>query len=284
MLSALQLKNDEYYTLYEDIEKELEYYTDCFENKTVYLNCDNPEYSNFWKYFVNNFTKLKLKKLISTFYEKDIYYLFNFDKKISYKTIYDGQKTTKIALKEDGDFRSEECTEILKQSDIIVTNPPFSLFREFIDQLNKYNKKFLIIGPHVAFAYKNVFSMFKQDKISISPNIRNSGFNFYNIYDNSIKNIGARWFTNLKNFNNKTEFIVLDKLYNDKIYDKYDNMDAINIDSYHDIPINYNSLMGVPINFIDKWNKNQFELISIFNNPFINGKAIFKRLIIKKII
>ena len=126
--------------------------------------------------------------------------------------------------------------------------------------------------------------MFKQDKISISPNIRNSGFNFYNIYDNSIKNIGARWFTNLKNFNNKTEFIVLDKLYNDKIYDKYDNMDAINIDSYHDIPINYNSLMGVPINFIDKWNKNQFELISILNKPFINGKALFKRLIIKKIV
>lgn len=304
---ALKNKKDEFYTQLTDIEKELKYYTNHFEGKTVFCNCDDPENSNFWLYFQLNFTKLKLKKLISTHFEdsKPSYKLEltkdeNGDGKIDHLDII---KTT---LRQNGDFRSPECIEILKEADIVVTNPPFSLFREYIAQLFKYNKKFLIIGNINALKYKEVFPYIVNNKVWLGRSIHSGDREFSvpdsyplkaancRIDENGKKYIrvkGVRWYTNLE-YKERYEDLILYKQYNETDYPKYDSFDAIEVGKTTEIPMDYNGIMGVPITFIDKYNPNQFEIIGELNHgcdneydlgkPILNGKEKFPRILIRK--
>ncbi len=258
-------KNDDFYTNLTDIEKELGHYKEHFKNKIIFLNCDDPEESNFWKYFALNFKFLGLKKLIATHFET---------KKPSYKLEKTNGNTIKTPLKQNGDFRSPECIEILKKSDIVVTNPPFSLFREYIAQLMKYNKKFLIIGNQNALTNKDTFEFIKKNKIWLG--IDNGGTKWfkvpehYDITTESRKKIenGTKffsmgtivWLTNLDN-KKRHENLILYKKYNPKDYPKYKNYNAINVDKVSDIPIDYKGVMGVPLTFLDKYNPEQFEII-----------------------
>lgn len=275
---AATQKKDEFYTQLSDIEKELKYYKQYFKDKTIFLNCDDPEYSNFWKYFHLNFYVFDIKKLISTHYETD---------KQSYKMEIirngsgEGQLSlpdfVKTPLKQNGDFRSPECIEILKEADIVITNPPFSLFREYIAQLFKYEKKFIIIGNINAVKYKEIFPYFKDNKIWLGKSIHSGDREFavpdsyplkaagYRIDENGKKYIrvkGVRWFTNLE-YDKRTEDIILYKKYSPEEYPKYINFDAIDVSKISEIPLDYNGLMGVPVTFIDYYNPNQFEIIGI---------------------
>lgn len=290
---AKKLKKDEFYTLYEDIEKEIFYYEKQLENKIIYCNCDNPRESNFVKFFINNFERLKLKKLIATCYQKNEANLFNNEIKKGLLLEYSGEKIKDISelevkeLNGDGDFRSLECVELLTQADVIITNPPFSLFREFIDLLYKHNKKFLIIGNLVALTYIIVCQKFKEKKIWLGASIHSGDVEFKvpNSYNIETKNYrfdsegnkyvrvrGIRWFTNLKlnknNKNLKLNTMEYNLKYNNKIknnpfvYKKYDNYEAIEVPSYTAIPSDYNGIMGVPISFLDYYNPEQFEIIS----------------------
>lgn len=292
---AKRKKNDEFYTQISDIEKELKYYRKHFEDKKVFLNCDDPEKSDFWKYFYLNFNELKLNKLIATHFEID---------KPSYKLEYDGKEVNKIDLKQNGDFRSDECIEILKESDIVVTNPPFSLFREFIDLLMKYNKKFLVIGNNNACTYKEIFKYIKENKMWLGNNSNKTmEFRMPNEYvsdkiDNRGNKIGKvsaiSWFTNL-DYEKRHEIIEtgIDYDKHKEEYLKYDNYDAINIDKVNEIPDNYDGVMGVPITFLTKYNPEQFEILGIDryieDNPSygkrfkIRGKEKYARLLIRKI-
>lgn len=308
MRKAKQKKNDEFYTQLTDIEKELKHYKEHFEDKIIYLNCDNPEFSNFWKYFSENFENFKLKKLISTHYEKE---------KQTYKMemFEDNNEicTTIKKLSGNGDFRSPECIEILKEADIVVTNPPFSLFREYVAQLIEFDKKFLIIGNVNSITYKEIFPLFKDNKIWLGCSIH-SGDRIFNVPDDYpleasncgidengkkwIRVKGVRWFTNLK-ITKRHDNIILYKKYNSTDYPKFDNYDAINIDRVKDIPMDYEGVMGVPITFMDKYNPEQFEIIGNlamgsatkntatknpydFAVPYLNGKIKFVRILIKK--
>lgn len=263
-------KNDEFYTRLEDIENELYHYEKHFKNKVVFCNCDDPVESMFWFYFHKKFESLGLKRLISTHYNKG---------KRSFKleytggddnNIYSGVKTDLVG---DGDFRSEECIELLKEADIIVSNPPFSKFREYIDILIKHKKKFLIIGNQNAVNYKNMFPLFKENKLWIGYNKPKE---FYvpefsdtrkNIRKNSDGKLVAQfgnilWFTNM-DIDKRHRPLDLVFFYEDnpEKYSKYDNYDAINIDKITEIPSDYKGLMGVPITFIDKYCPDQFEII-----------------------
>lgn len=262
---AKRKKNDEFYTQISDIEKELKYYRKHFEDKKVFLNCDDPEKSDFWKYFYLNFNELKLNKLIATHFEID---------KPSYKLEYDGKEVNKINLKQNGDFRSDECIEILKESDIVVTNPPFSLFREFIDLLMKYNKKFLVIGNNNAITYKNIFKYIKENKLWLG----NNSVREFIQPDGSKKKFGnICWFTNL-DYEKRYEIIETGIDYNknkDKYLEYYDYKGVINIDKINMIPDNYNGIMGVPITFLSKYNPNQFEILSC-HEPCIEIKKLLK--------
>lgn len=249
-------KNDEFYTLLEDIKKECDHYINQFEDKIIYLNCDNPEFSNFWKYFSENFENFKLKKLISTHYEKE---------KQTYKMeiFKDNNEicTTINKLSGNGDFRSPECIELLKEADIVVTNPPFSLFPEYVAQLVEYKKKFLIIGNLNAIIYKNIFPLLKANKIWL-------GYEHpveFITPDKNTKKVLTRWYTNLK-VKKIYKKIELKKKYNPDDYPKYDNFDAIEVGKIKDIPCNYKGIMGVPITFLDKYNPEQFEIINISGN------------------
>lgn len=270
--TAKRVKNDEFYTRYEDIEKELKHYKEHFKDRIVFCNCDNPEWSAFWKYFHLNFNHLGLKKLISTHYVKEVNTentLFNINPDaFSYKMEYVGENDEDISvgvktkLKGNGDFRSSECVELLKECDIVVTNPPFSLFREYVAQLIEYNKKFLIIGNKNAVTYKEIFPLIKDNKLWIgfeSP----SEFNTPEGLTHKINGL-SRWFTNL-DINKRHENLILYKTYNAKEYPKYDNYDAINVNKVCEIPIDYNGVMGVPITFLDKFNPEQFEIIELGN-------------------
>lgn len=210
---ARKEKNDEFYTLLEDIERELKHYKDYFKDKIIYCNCDNPNYSNFWKYFYNNFRDFGLKKLISTYYSKKYYVC---------KTEYDGVDTKIEILNHDGDFRNEECIDLLNKSDIIITNPPFSLFIEFITQLSKYDKKFIIIGNKNSVTSKVIFNLFMENKIKY-------GFTDISKFLNpkgELKHFGnISWFTNL-DITSKNNKLKLNKRYEDNIYYKYENFDA----------------------------------------------------------
>ena len=250
--TAKKSKNDEFYTQYTDIEKELRFYTEYFEGKVVYCNCDDYQQSNFYKYFYYNFHYLKLKKLITTGYKADDNGLY---------AIYDGQIETTGKLNGDGDFRSEECIEYLKQADVVVTNPPFSLFREYIKQLMDYNKKFIIIGNQNAITYKEIFPYIKNNQLWL-------GMNFVKSFEKpngDIQKFGnISWFTNIEN-KRRNEKLDLYKRYSFEDYPKFDNFDAINVDKTSDIPMDYDGIMAVPITFLDKYCPTQFEIIDI--NP-----------------
>ena len=263
---AKTAKNDEFYTQMTDVEKELKHYKEHFKDKTILCNCDDPVHSAFWKYFHLNFNHLGLKKLISTHYLAQ-QFKWDLNAEKPYVMEYTGENDndvtvgTKTYLKGDGDFRSAECIEFLKESDIVVTNPPFSLFREFVAILMKYEKKFIIIGNKNAITYKEFFPLLRDNKVWI-------GYNSVEKFiqpDNKIKKFGnIGWFTNL-DIKKKHEKLVLWKNYNPEEFPKYDNYDAINVDKTSDIPIDYKGVMGVPITFLDKYNPEQFEIIDI--NP-----------------
>ena len=259
---AKAAKNDEFYTQLSDIENELKHYKDHFKGKTVFCNCDDPEWSNFTLYFAQNFEHLGLKRLISTGYDQDGIAIvldlsedLNGDGKIDHKDLFDAARM----LYSDGDFRSEESIELLKQSDIVVTNPPFSLFREYVAQLIEYDKKFLIIGNYGSCAYKEIFPLIQNNKLWTGVSPRSMSFIRP---DGSKSAVNACWFTNL-NHKKRNEELILFREYQEEDYIKYDNLDAIDIDEVAGIPLDYDGLMGVPSTFLEKYNPNQFELIGI---------------------
>lgn len=288
-------KKDEFYTQLTDIENELRNYKDHFKDKVVLCNCDDPRISNFLHYFAYNFEYLWLKKLISVCYKNQNINLFSSNE--SEKAVYieyTGDKNwdhtpsiDEISVKElqgDGDFRSAECIELLKQADIVVTNPPFSLFREYIWQLIDYDKKFLIIGNYNWVTYKEIFPLIKENKIwlGVSLDWRNIWFRIpdeyekYHKIENGIKYAfvaSTVWFTNLDH-NKRHDELVLYKKYtgNESFYPKYDNYDAINVDKVKDIPIDYKGIIGVPITFLNKYNPNQFEILGTSDNGIIDDK------------
>lgn len=338
--NASKAKKDEFYTQLNDIELELKHYKEQFKDKVVFCNCDDPYESNFFKYFAINFNHLGLKKLIATCYDNSpvAYTQMNFfgeNKCVANKNHHpykieitqvedcnnDGafdlsdvdyllknKSNTMTLLKENGDFRSNECIELLKQSDIVVTNPPFSLFREYVEQLQNFNKQFIIMGNTNALTYKEIFKLFKEDKIRTGYTNFNVGMYFavpndcekYHKIINGIKYVRVStscWFTNLP-VKKHNEFLTLYKTYNQTEYPTYDNYNAINVNKYTDIPYDYDGYMGVPITFLDKYNPDQFELFGIMNTgeqnigirypntphgrPIINGVEKYLRIIIKR--
>ncbi len=290
---AKREKNDEFYTQLTDIEKELHHYSQHFRDKTVYCNCDDSKASQFFQYFWKKFRSLGLKKLVTTCYKNNDPESFslhmskdsaglsvskNGGRRVSHELL----GTEDFPLKGDGDFRSEECIEILKQADIVVTNPPFSLLREYVAQLMEYDKRFLIVGNMNAISYKEIFPLIQSNKmwLGITPKGRDMLFDVrseyaeelkatkkegsaYRIVEGVIKGrLGnAAWFTNLDH-KRRHEPLILYKRYNSEDYPVYDNYDAINVDKTKDIPKDYDGAMGVPISFLDKYNPEQFEILS----------------------
>ena len=312
---AKNAKNDEFYTQLVDIENELRHYKKHFKNKTVFCNCDDPYESNFVKYFAMNFNALGLKKLIATCYATSpvMYTQLNLFGEEEESSVIDGGKKPYVIeitevtdkngdgavdltdfelilkknkpkiLKGDGDFRSEECIEFLKEADIVVTNPPFSLFKEYVAQLIEYDKKFLIIGDLNIITYKEIFPLFQHNKMWAGY-----GFNitmifqspYENYLDSNQKYVTSRgydpkrflkrpkncWYTNLP-VKYKNEKTILYKHYTPEDYPRYDNYDAIEVPTINDIPCDYNGLMGVPISFIGRINTEQFEIVGASNLP-----------------
>lgn len=263
-------KNDEFYTQLTDVSKELMHYKKHFKDKIVLCNCDDPTWSAFWKYFHLNFSELGLKRLVSTHYEKSEY-TFGKKKERSYVMVYEGGNDNdetvgiKTPLKGDGDFRSSECIEILKQCDIVVTNPPFSLFREFVAQLIEYDKKFLIIGNKNAVEYSEVFAPIKANNLWMgycSPSV----FDTPEGLSKKVQGL-CRWFTNL-DISKRYEKLVLWKTYNPNDYPKYDYIDAIEVGKVAEIPMDYDGIMGVPLTFMDYYNPDQFEIIDCTNGRY----------------
>ena len=310
---AKNAKKDEFYTQLVDIENELRHYREHFRGKTVLCNCDDPRVSNFFHYFSYNFEQLGLKKLITTCYknqERDLFSQHDSERAIwlEYTGDHNGNRVPDPEeiginyLKGDGDFRSPECIELLKRADIVVTNPPFSLFREYINQLMKYNKKFLIIGNINAVSYKETFQLFKEGKVWLGASIHSGDREFgvpddypltaagWRLDENGKKYIrvkGVRWFTNL-DFKERHEELILYKHYTPEEYPKYDNYDAININKTTDIPTDYDGIIGVPITFLDKYCPDQFDIIGNEldlnidkGRGYINGKRMYSRIFIK---
>lgn len=300
-------KNDEFYTQLPDIEKEIGHYTDHFKDKVVFCNCDDPRVSNFFHFFSHQFEHLQLKKLIATCYKSQAHDLFTKNKSESaIYQVYTGDKNGNklpdndeigiMPLVGDGDFRSKECIELLKQSDIVVTNPPFSLFREYVEQLSEYDKKFIILGNSNALTYKEIFKLIKENRLWLGKSIHSGDVEFrvpehYEVRSKSyrqdkegnrfIRVPSIRWFTNL-DYKERHEDLILYKKYSKKEYPKYDNYDAINVDKTKDIPMDYDGVMGVPITFIDKYSPEQFEILGMASSagynedvvgiPFLGGK------------
>ena len=257
---AKEAKKDEFYTQLEDINNELRHYREHFRGKTVLCNCDDPRVSNFFTYFAYNFEFLGLKKLITTCYKNQNIDLFSQNKsEQAVYLVYEGDKNgdhipnaEEIGvkpLKGDGDFRSKECIELLKEADIVVTNPPFSLFREYVAQLMEYDKKFLIIGHQNAIKYKEIFPLIKENTAGDHR-------------EGMIRVSGVTWFTNLE-IKKRHEDIILYKHYTPEEYPTYANYNAIDVSKTADIPCDYDGLMGVPITFMDKYNPEQFEIIGM---------------------
>lgn len=280
-----------------DIEDEMMNYREHFKGKVIYCNCDHYEYSNFYKYFKQNFKKLELQKLVATCYIKN---------RNGYKAEIEKTKTGEIVetaniLKSDGDFRSKECVNILQEADIIITNPPFSLFRDYIDLVFKYNKKFIILGSLNAVTYANVFPRLASGELWFGKNLRGKGIEFIVPHNKSDKNIkvnseikcvkmgNVRWFTNLKW--GEVEKIKLTARYNENDYPVYNGYDIINIDKIVNIPLDYDGIMGVPITFFDKYNHAQFQIIGIANAvkyigdtecyTIIGNRKVYQRVLIK---
>lgn len=264
---AKDAKNDEFYTQLTDVAKELMHYKEHFRDKIVLCNCDDPTWSAFWKYFHLNFSELGLKKLISTHYDRE---------DATYKMEYTGgddndiEVGVKTPLEGNGDFRNQECLDLLDECDVVVTNPPFSLFREYVAVLMEHKKKFLIIGNKNAITYKEFFPLLKDDEVWIGcTNVKE-----FLQPDGSIKKFGnIGWFTNL-DVAKRHEKLILWKQYTPEEYPKYDNYDAINVDKVSEIPIDYDGVMGVPITFLDKYNPEQFEIIGMDLNDSVEELGI----------
>lgn len=341
--AAKTAKKDEFYTQLTDIERELQHYWQHFQGKIVFCNCDDPYESNFFKYFALRFNQLGLKKLICTCYDGSPITgtqlsLFSLDaegneKKTAYKVeitevsdmngdgavdltdveyLIQNNKNVLSALKGNGDFRSQECIELLKEADIVVTNPPFSLFREYIAQLMEHDKKFLIIGNVNAITYKEVFPLIKNNKIWLGPSITSGDrkFNVPNDYPlnaascgidpdgrHYIRVKGVRWFTNLDHSKRHEEIDLICR-YSPEEYPTYDNYNAIEVCKTANIPNDYEGIMGVPVTFLDKYCPEQFEICGITENnkrmeqywklsdlkhdrPYIKGKRMFPRILIR---
>ena len=318
-------KKDEFYTQLSDIEKELKHYKNHFKGKVVLCNCDDPRVSNFFHFFSYNFEKFGLKKLIATCYksqdsdlfsqnnsERAIYLEYTGDK--NGNNVPDAEEIGIKHLQGDGDFRSKECIELLKQADIVVTNPPFSLFREYVAQLVEYDKKFVIIGNLNALTYRDIFKLVKENKLWFGHSIHSGDREFRVPQDyplnaagsrvdeegnKYIRVKGVRWFTNL-DYTERHEDLLLYKTYSPEEYPTYDNYDAINVDVTKEIPMDYRGVMGVPITYIDKYNPDQFEILGMASSagynpdivgipfigdkdarPLINGKNTYARVFIK---
>lgn len=277
---AKDAKNDEFYTQIEDIEREMKHYRDHFKDKTIFCNCDDPEYSNFWKYFQLNFYELGLKQLVSTHYEED---------SPSYRMdIVSGDKADQIGipdyvktpLQQNGDFRSPECIEILKEADIVITNPPFSLLREYIAQLIEYDKKFIIIGTLNAIHYKEIFPLIQDNKMWLGNGFNGGNAYFitkhkreyangvYNEETGLVKFRNVIWLTNLE-IPKRHEEMILYKAYKADEYQKYENYDAIEVGKVADIPCDYYGKMGVPDSFLQNYNPDQFEIVGYGRGDFI---------------
>lgn len=295
-------KNDEFYTQLSDIEKELSHYREYFKGKTIFCNCDDPEWSNFWKYFELNFDKLGVKKVISTHFDKvKPTYKLELIGDITGDGITNNMDIIKTDLKQNGDFRSPECVKLLKEADIVITNPPFSLFREYVAQLVDYDKKFIIIGDKNALTYKEIFKLVKDNKLWLGYSVHSGEVLFevneeyYLSHKNTCKlnkrgkwckGMGIRWFTNIDT-TLRHETLDLYKKYTPEEYPHYDNYDAINVDKTCDIPEDYDGVMGVPITFLDKYNPEQFEIVKFRKGNdekdlSINGKCPYFRILIKK--
>ena len=322
---AKKEKNDEFYTQLCDIENELKHYKEHFRGKTVLCNCDDPRISNFFHYFSYNFEHLGLKKLITTCYKNQDMELFSrHNQEPAIYLEYDGNqhggtvpKVEEIGVKwfkGDGDFRSAECIELLKQADIVVTNPPFSLFREYVSQLVEHDKKFLIIGNQNAITYKEIFKLIKENKLWLGVSIHSGDREFMVPQDYPLTASGNRvdefgnkyirvkgisWFTNM-DYPQRHEDLILYKKYTPEEYPHYDNYNAINVDKTKDIPLDWSGAMGVPITFLHKYNPEQFEIIGLSASagyseeivglpflgdrdarPLINGKNTYARVFVK---
>ncbi|MBP5724784.1 MAG: adenine-specific methyltransferase EcoRI family protein [Bacteroidales bacterium] len=283
--AASKAKEDEFYTELSDIENELRHYKQHFKDKVVLCNCDDPRISNFFHYFSYNFEQLGLKKLITTCYknqERDLFSQNNSERAI-WLEYYGDKNNNRVPDPDeigihyfhgDGDFRSEECIELLKQADIVVTNPPFSLFREYVMQLMKYEKKFVILGNQNAITYKEIFSFIKADKLWLGSTLSFAKFRVPDYYEPKqtrfwIDETGQKWrsmgnicwFTNL-DIAKRHEELILYKTYNSEDFPNYDNYNAINVNKVSEIPMDYEGAMGVPITFLDKYNPEQFEILS----------------------
>lgn len=298
-------KKDEFYTQISLIENEMKHYRDYFQDKVVFCNCDDPVHSNFWKYFQLNFYHLGIRKLISTHYE---------ERNPSYKLEAVRQDCTggqlrmpdyvQTPLRQNGDFRSPECTEILKESDVVVTNPPFSLFREYIAQLMEYGKDFIVIGNQNAVTYREILPLIKNNKIWLGYNSGHFWFRVPDSYeekktDFKVDEKGQKWrrmgnicwFTNI-DIKKRHEDMPLFRNYSPEKYPKYDNYDAIEVSRIADIPCDYYGVMGVPVTFMNKYNPEQFEILgdSRYHDGqdysddinVVNGKTLYRRLLIRR--
>lgn len=305
---AKSAKNDEFYTQLSDIEKEMVHYKQHFNGKTVYCNCDDARESNFFKFFSLNFEKLGLKKLITTGYKADgqgVVLIYEGDK--NGNRLPDTEEITIRPLQGNGDFRSEECIEFLKEADIVVTNPPFSLFREYIAQLMEYNKKFIIIGNGNAVTYKEVFPLIKENKLWLGASKGIGGkltFCVPESYDGKYVSVvdgkriaqvnNACWFTNITHEKRQRPLDLYCK-YSNECYPHYDNYDAID-STTAEIPMDYDGVMGVPITFLDKYCPEQFEIVGLMSGAkdeclvngndgrakfYLNGKGVYARLLIR---
>lgn len=282
--NAKKSKADEFYTQLADIEKEMNHYKDFFKGKTVLCNCDDPRISNFFKYFALKFNELGLKKIITTCYknqEVDLFSQNDCEKAVYIEytgnpndpTSTDFSTIEVKELKGDGDFRSQECIELLKQSDVVITNPPFSLFREYVAQLIKYDKKFIIVGHQNAISYKEIFSLIKENKLWLGYGFKGGAAHFINTHyedyasagdhkEGMIRVSGVVWFTNI-DIKKRHEELVMYKTYNPEEFPKYENYEAINVDKSTDIPMDYDGVIGVPITFLDKYSPDQFEIVGL---------------------
>ena len=324
---AREAKSDEFYTRLADVEKELKHYRQHFRNKVVLCNCDDPRVSNFFRYFSYNFEKLGLIRLITTCYKNQDVNLFNHhDKDAALYLEYEGDKNRNRipdveeigikTLKGDGDFRSRECIELLKEADIVVTNPPFSLFREYVAQLVEYDKKFLVVGTWNAITYRDIFRLIQSDRLWIGVNCNRdfSGFivpDHYPLHgtearvdeygDRVVSSNNTCWFTNLENAK-RHENLPLYCQYNSAEHPEYDNYNAVEVNQVVNIPINYDGVMGVPITFLNKYNPSQFEIVGSdydvkegllhelvkpswngkIDRAYLDGKRLYARLFIKR--
>jgi len=321
--TARRNKKDEFYTQLVDIEREMRHYRRHFKGKVVYCNCDDPYVSAFFEYFAKNFEFLGLRKLITTCSRSQQLNLFSQnDSEQSIKLEYTGGAPNSLPtpdnigvtpLKGDGDFRSQECIDILKEADIVVTNPPFSLFSAYVAQLASFNKKFIIIGHQNAITYKEVFSLIKENKMWLGYGFKRNMAHFIAPHyedtasdadhrEGLIRVSGVVWYTSLDHNKRHEEMILVQRYHgNESAYPNYDNYNAIEVSKTQHIPMDYEAAMGVPITFLTKYNPDQFEIIGSdyevkmgilpdivksewkgkIDRAYLNGKRMYARLLVR---